>query len=39
MNEIDHVKVFVLYSDDVAVNIDHLHIKQIHLIDFSYIVI
>jgi hypothetical protein len=38
MNEIDHFKNFVFYSDDVAVNIYHLHIKRIHLVDFSYIV-
>jgi hypothetical protein len=38
MNEIDHFKNFVLYSDDVAANIYHLHIKRIHLVDFSYIV-
>jgi hypothetical protein len=35
MNEIDHFNVFVLYNSDV----DHLHIKRIHLVCFSYIVI
>jgi hypothetical protein len=39
MNEIDHFKVFILYSGDVAVDVDHLHIKRIQLVDFSYIVI
>jgi hypothetical protein len=38
MNEIDHFKVFILYSGDVAA-VDHLYIKRIHLVDFSYIVI
>jgi hypothetical protein len=31
MNKIDHFKVVVLCSYDVAVNVDHLHIKRIHL--------
>jgi hypothetical protein len=35
MNEIDHFKVFVLCSGDVAVDVDHLHVKRIHLVDFS----
>jgi hypothetical protein len=39
MNEIDHFKVFVLCSGDVAVDVDHLHVKRIHLVSFSYIVI
>jgi hypothetical protein len=39
MNEIDHFLVFVLYSDDVTADLYHLHIKKIHLVDFSYIVI
>jgi hypothetical protein len=30
MNEIDHFKVFVFYSDDVAADVDHLHAKRIH---------
>jgi hypothetical protein len=39
MNEIDHFKVFVLYSGDVPADVDHLHVKRIHLVGFSYIVI
>jgi hypothetical protein len=39
MNEIDYLKDFVLCSGDVAVDIDHLHIKIIHLVSFSYIII
>jgi hypothetical protein len=39
MNEIDHFKVFILYSGDVTADVDHLHIKRIHLVGFSYIVI
>jgi hypothetical protein len=30
MNEIDHFKVFVLCSGDMAADVDHLHIKRIH---------
>jgi hypothetical protein len=30
MNEIDHFKVFVLYSSDVATDMDNLHVKRIH---------
>jgi hypothetical protein len=30
MNEIDHFKVFVLYSNDVKVDMDYLHVKRIH---------
>jgi hypothetical protein len=39
MNEIDHFKFFVFYSGDVTTDVDHLHIKRIHLVNFSYIVI
>jgi hypothetical protein len=39
MNEIDHFKKIILYSDDVAANMYHLHVKKIHLVSFSYIVI
>jgi hypothetical protein len=39
MNEINHFKVYVLYSDDVTTDVDHLHVKRIHLVSFSYIVI
>jgi hypothetical protein len=35
MNEIDHLKKFVLCSGDV----DHLHVNRIHLVGFSNIVI
>jgi hypothetical protein len=38
MNKIDHLKVFVLSSGDVA-DVDHLHVKRINSMDFSYIVI
>jgi hypothetical protein len=30
MNEIDHFKVFVLCSGDVAAVVDHLYVKRIH---------
>jgi hypothetical protein len=30
MNEIDHFKVSVHCSDDVAVDVDYLHVKTIH---------
>jgi hypothetical protein len=38
MNEIDYFKVFVLCSGDVAADVDHMHIKRIHLVGLSYIV-
>jgi hypothetical protein len=30
MNEIDHFKIFVLCSSDVATDVDHLYVKRIH---------
>jgi hypothetical protein len=39
MNEIDHFKAFVLCSGDVVADVDHLLVKRIHLVSFSYIVI
>jgi hypothetical protein len=39
MNKIDHLKVFVLSGGDVAADVDHLHVKRINSVDFSYIVI
>jgi hypothetical protein len=36
MIEIDNFKVFVLCSDDVTADVDHLHAKRIHLVGFSY---
>jgi hypothetical protein len=39
MNEINHFKVFVFSSGDVATDVDHLHVKRIQLVSFSYIVI
>jgi hypothetical protein len=33
MNEIDHFKVFVFCISDVAVDVNHLHVKRIHLVD------
>jgi hypothetical protein len=30
MNEIDHFKVFILCSGDMAADVDHLHVKRIH---------
>jgi hypothetical protein len=38
MNEIGHFKVFVLCSGDVVADVDHLHVKKIYLVGFSYIV-
>jgi hypothetical protein len=31
MSEINHFEVFVMCSGDVAVDVNHLHIKRIHL--------
>jgi hypothetical protein len=31
MCEINYFKVFVMCSDDVVANMDHLHVKSIHL--------
>jgi hypothetical protein len=39
MNEIYYFKIFILYSGDVITDINHLHIKRIYLVVFSYIVI
>jgi hypothetical protein len=39
MSEINYFKIFILYSGDVAADMDHLHIKRIHLMGFSYIFI
>jgi hypothetical protein len=36
MNKINY---FILYSGDVAADVNHLHIKRIYLMSFSYIVI
>jgi hypothetical protein len=30
MNEIDHFNIFILYSGDVAADVEHLHVKKIH---------
>jgi hypothetical protein len=30
MNEIDHFNNFILYMDDMAVDVDHLHVKRIY---------
>jgi hypothetical protein len=39
MNEIDHLKVFVLYTEDMTADVNQLHVNRIHLVSFSYIVI
>jgi hypothetical protein len=39
MNDIVHFKNFVRCSGDVAADVDHLHVKRIHKVGFSYIVI
>jgi hypothetical protein len=39
MREINYFKVFIMYSNDVAADVDYLHVKRIHLVSFSYIVI
>jgi hypothetical protein len=39
MNEIDHFNILVLYSGDVAADVDYLHVKRIYLVSFFYIVI
>jgi hypothetical protein len=31
MTEINHFKKYVLYSDDVIADVNHLYIKRIHL--------
>jgi hypothetical protein len=38
MNEIDYFKNFVLCSGDVSADVDHMHIKRLHLVGLSYIV-
>jgi hypothetical protein len=30
MNEINYFKVFILYSDDVIADVDHLYVKIIY---------
>jgi hypothetical protein len=39
MSEINHVKKIILCSGDMTADVDKLHVKRIHLVDFSYIVI
>jgi hypothetical protein len=39
MNKTDHFKLFVLCSGDMTADVDHLHVKRIHLVSFFYIVI
>jgi hypothetical protein len=39
MDEINHFKLFIICSDDVMTDVDHLHGKRIYLVSFSYIVI
>jgi hypothetical protein len=39
MSEINHFKVFIICSDDMVADVDHLHVKRIHIVGFSYIVI
>jgi hypothetical protein len=39
MNDIDHFKFFIFYIDDVTSDINHLYVKRIHLMSFTYIVI
>jgi hypothetical protein len=39
MNEIGHFKVFILCSGDMVADVDHLYVKKIFLVSFSYIVI
>jgi hypothetical protein len=31
MSEIHHFKNFILYNGDVITDVDHLHVKRIHL--------
>jgi hypothetical protein len=38
MREINYFKFFIMYSDDVTVDVDHLYIKRIHLVYSYYIV-
>jgi hypothetical protein len=37
MSEINHFKKFVLYSDDVTADIDHLDVKKIQLEPFHVV--
>jgi hypothetical protein len=39
ISEINHFKVFIMCSDNMTSDMDHLHVKRIHLVSFSYIVI
>jgi hypothetical protein len=36
MNEIDHFKNFIFYISDVSIDVDHLYVKKIYLMSFSY---
>jgi hypothetical protein len=37
MSEINYFKKFIIYSDYVAADVDHLYVKRIHLVKFCYI--
>jgi hypothetical protein len=39
MNKIDHFLKNVLCCNDMVTDVDHLHVKRIYLVGFSYIVI
>jgi hypothetical protein len=39
MCEINHLKKIIMCSDDMTADVDHLHVKIIYLVSFSYIVI
>jgi hypothetical protein len=39
MGKINHFKVFIICSDDMTTDVEHLYVKRIHLVCFSYIVI
>jgi hypothetical protein len=39
MSEINHFKTFLMCNGNLTANIDYLHVKRIHLVGSSYIVI
>jgi hypothetical protein len=39
MNKIDYFKKFIFYSCDVIADVEHLYVKRIYLVNFSYLVI
>jgi hypothetical protein len=34
MSEINHIKVFIMCTDDITADVDHLHVKKNSLSEF-----